>query len=369
MQRLEADGELERDVEFLPSTEEMLERRAAGLGLTRPELSVLLAYAKRWVYAELLASDLPDTDYLAADLERYFPRAIVERFGHLLVHHPLRREIIATIAANDVVNSQGITFVSRMVTETGAEPADVVRAFRIARDVTGALERWDAVEALDGRIDPRVQSELMSGVDWLVETTSRWYLVQAAGQRLSEAVATARASFAELSAAIDQIGPDPWREEHELEAQRLIEQGVPDDVARRHAFQPELVHAPDIIAVSHATGRVPLEVARGFFLLGRRLEIDWLEAQLESLTTTSRWQRWALLSTEDDLLALRRRLCERVLEEWPDLPIDEAVEAFLDGREEAVERVRRFMRGLAMEGVTDASQLTVALRQLRTLIG
>jgi NAD-specific glutamate dehydrogenase len=129
------------------------------------------------------------------------------------------------------------------------------------------------------------------------------------------------------------------------------------------------VHAPDIIAVSHATGRVPLEVARGFFLLGRRLEIDWLEAQLESLTTTSRWQRWALLSTEDDLLALRRRLCERVLEEWPDLPIDEAVEAFLDGREEAVERVRRFMRGLAMEGVTDASQLTVALRQLRTLIG
>ena len=369
MQRLEADGELEREVEFLPSTEEMLERRAAGQGLTRPELSVLLAYAKRSAYAALLLSDLPDSEYLAADLERYFPPAIVERLGHLLREHPLRREIIATLASNDVVNSQGITFVSRMVTETGAEPSDVIRAFRIARDVTRAVERWDAVEALDGKIDPRIQSELMSGVDWLVETTSRWYLVQATGQALSEAVTAARDSFAELSAAIDQIGPDEWREEHELEAQRLIAEGVPDDVARRHAFQTELVHAPDIIAVSHATGRPPLEVARGFFVLGRRLEIDWLETQLEALPTTTRWQRWALLSTEDDLLALRRRLCERVLEECADRPIDEAVETFLGSREEAAERVRRFMRGLVLEGVTDASQLTVALRQLRTLVG
>jgi len=273
------------------------------------------------------------------------------------------------MAANDVVNSQGISFISRMVTETGAQPADVVRAFRIARDVTGAVQRWADVEALDGQIDPMVQSELMSGVDWLVETTSRWYLVQAAGQRLSEAVEQARDSFAELSTAIHQIGPDAWRAEHEQEAERLIVAGVPEAVARRHAFQPELVHAPDIIAVAHATGWSPLEVARGFFVLGERLEIDWLETQLEQLPTTTRWQRWALQSTEDDLLALRRRLCERVLEEAPAGSIDEAVERFLDARGEAVDRVRRFMRSLAVEGLTDGSQLTVALRQLRTLAG
>jgi glutamate dehydrogenase len=281
----------------------------------------------------------------------------------------LRREIIATMASNDVVNSQGITFVSRMVTETGAQPADVVRAFRIARDVTGAVGRWADVEALDGQIDPHVQGELMTGVDWLVETTSRWYLVQAAGQRLSEAVGQARDSFAELSAAIHQIGPEAWREEHEQEARRLTAAGVPETVARRHAFQQELVHAPDIIAVSHATGWSPLEVARGFFVLGERLEIDWLETQLADLPTTTRWQRWALQSTEDDLLALRRRLCERVLDEAPDGSIDDAVDRFLDTRADAVERVRRFMRSLAVEGLTDGSQLTVALRQLRTLAG
>ena len=155
MQQLEAgDGELERDVEFLPSSEEMVERRAAGEGLVRPELAVLLAYAKRSIFAALWRRTCPTPRTSIQDLRAYFPAKIVERFGHLIDEHPLRRELIATIVSNDVVNSQGITFVSRMVTETGASPADVVRAFRIARDVTGAVERWADVEALDGVIDP-----------------------------------------------------------------------------------------------------------------------------------------------------------------------------------------------------------------------
>jgi glutamate dehydrogenase len=120
MQQLESDGELEREVEFLPTSEEMAERRGAGRGMERPEAAILLAYAKRSIAAALLESDLPDSPYLFQDLRSYFPPAIVERFGHLIEDHPLKRELVATIASNDVVNSQGITFVSRMVTETGA---------------------------------------------------------------------------------------------------------------------------------------------------------------------------------------------------------------------------------------------------------
>ena len=369
MQQLEADAELERAVEFLPTTDEMAERRAAGQGMTRPELSVLLAYAKRSVFAALLGSQLPDSSYLTADLTRYFPPRIVERFGHLLTEHPLKREIIATMASNDVVNSQGITFVSRMVTETGAHPADVARAYRIARDVTGAEARWEEIERLDGVIDPPLQDELMTGVDWLVETTSRWYLVQGTGEPLDETISAARESFAELSQVLDQVGPEAWREEHELTTQRLIGAGVPETLARRHAFQGELVHAPDIIAVSHATGRAPLEVARAFFLLGERLELDWLESQLDGLHAGTRWQRWAQQSMEDDLLAVRRVMCERALAEAGTDPVDEAVDGFLARREEPVTRLRRFIRSLAMEGVSDLSQLTVALRQVRAIAG
>ena len=369
MQQLEAEGELERDVEFLPSAEAVADRRGAGDGLVRPELAVLLAYAKRSIAAALLESDLPDSPYLFQDLRSYFPAAVVERYGDLIEEHPLKRELVATIAANDVVNSQGITFVSRMTTETGASPAAVVKAFRIARDVTGAVQRWADIEALDGVIDPEIQGELMNAVDWLVETTSRWYLVRAEGQRISEAVAEARESFAELSDVIDQIGPEAWREEHEHAARRLVAEGVPAAIARRHAFQSELVHGPDIIAVAHATKRSVLEVARGFFLLGERLEIDWLESRLEAMGMGTRWQRWAQQSMEDDLFNLRRQLAEVALAECGPLPIDEAVEKFLESRAEPYGRLQRFMRGLAVDGVTDLAQLTVALRQIRALVG
>jgi glutamate dehydrogenase len=367
MQILEAAGDLERTVEFLPSSEEMMERRANGLGLARPELAVLVAYAKRWVFEALLSSDLPDSEFLERDLAEYFPPHVQERFAHLIPEHPLRRELVATIVSNEVVNDQGITFVSRLVTETGAKPSDVVGAFRIAREVTGAKARWDDIEALDGVIDPTVQNELMTGVDWLVESTSRWYLVQAAGRRLAEAVGESRDSFAELSGVIDQIGPDAWRESHELETARLAAAGVPETVARRHAFQGELVHGPDIIAVARATGRPVLEVARGFFLLGERLEIDWLESQLEQLTVSTRWQVWAKQSMEHELFAARRVMCERVLEEGRGASIDAAVETFLESHAEPAARLRRFMRGLAVEGVNDLAQLTVALRQIRAL--
>jgi glutamate dehydrogenase len=367
MQQLEAgDGELDREVEFLPGSDEMVERRAAGEGLVRPELAVLLAYAKRAIFDGLIESDLPDSPYLAQDLRTYFPDSIVERFGQLIEEHPLRRELVATILANDVVNSQGITFVSRTVTETGASPADVVRAFRIARDVTGAVQRWSDIEALDGQIDPTIQNELMTGVDWLVETTSRWYLVHASGQDLAEPIEGSRASFEELSGVIDQIGPEAWREEHEHEARRLESEGVPDGIARRHAFQGELVHGPDIITVAHSTGRTVLEVARAFFLLGERLQLDRLEKQVESMPGGTRWQRWALQAMEEDLFTLRRSLAEVVLAECGGLPIDEAVEKFMESRQDAVARLQRFLRSLAVDGMNDLAQVTVALRQIRS---
>ncbi|HET9673119.1 MAG TPA: NAD-glutamate dehydrogenase [Actinomycetota bacterium] len=368
MAQLELDRDLERAVEFLPTTEEMAERRGRGEGLTRPELALLVAYAKRSISDALLASDLPDSQYLERDLERYFPERIVERFRDLLPEHPLRRELIATIVANDVVNSQGVTFVSRLVAETGATHAEVVRAYRIARDVVDASARWDDVEALDGAIDPELQNQLMTGVDWLVETTARWYLVRAPGLRLSQAVDQTRAAFGELASVIEQIGPEAWREQRAREAERLVEEGIPEALARRHAFQDELVHGPDIITVARATGRGLLEVARGFFLLGERLDIDWLEQRLVEQPAKTRWQRWAIRSMEDDLFTIRRQIIERVLEEAGGRPIDEAVDVFLDDRAAPFGRLQRFMRSLAMEGVTDLSQLTVALRQLRALV-
>jgi glutamate dehydrogenase len=368
MQSLEAGGVLDRELEALPSGEEMAERRRAGKGMARPELSVLLAYAKQGLANALLDSSLPDSTYLEQDLRGYFPPRIVQRFGALLPEHPLRRELIATLVANDVVNSQGITFVSRMVEKTGADASDVVRAYRIARDVTGAVERWEAVEALVGHLEPALVDELLSGVDRLVEVLARWYVQHAPGQ-LGRAVEAHQEPFHRFAEAVPVLLLQDRRQELERAAWSLVDRGVPEDVARRHVVQPLLVHGPNVVEVAAATGRAVEEVTRAFILVGQETPLDWLTSRLETVNPTTRWHRWALQAIEDDLLLLRRQIVERVLQGTEGQRVDEAVGAYLASRPDVTSRLARFMRGLALEEASDLAAMTVAVRQVRALAG
>lgn len=364
---LEAEGLLDRALESLPSGEEMDERARSGRGMARPELCILLAYAKRSLKEAVLASPLPDDPYLERELRRYFPGAVVERFGHLIAQHPLRRELAATIVANEIVNDLGITWASRLAFETGAEAAEVARAFFLARDVTGAVERWADVEALDGTIDPTLQNELMVGVDTLVEDVARWYLLNAPSTPLGETIAEAGPRFAELVESIAETGSESWRDTRAVFAHGLAARGVPEGLAHRHAFQPELAHGPDIITVSRATGRPLAEVAHAFFLAGERLYLDWLESRVAALPDASRWERWAAQALADDLMALRRDAASRVLEA-ADGPIGAAFEALLATRAEAHERLGRLVDALGAQGEVTLAALTVALRQVRGLV-
>jgi glutamate dehydrogenase len=366
MAALEAEGLLRREVEFLPTSEEMADRRRSGRGLERPELAVLLAYAKRSLTGALLASPLPDDAHFEGDLRAYFPPPVVDRLGHLLAEHPLRRELVATIVSNHVVNALGPTFVSRLVAEQGAEPADVVRAYRIARDVTGAEERWAGVERLTG-VDRHAQWKLMDGVDDLVEATARWYLENARGADLGTAIATGREGFARLNAILAELGSEALRESRERAVAEAVEQGVPKDLARALAYMPGMAHAPDVIAASQALGRSVEDVGRTFSLLEDRAGIAWIEEQLGELPVSTRLQRWALQALRDDLWRARRDLAQRALEESAGAPVQDAVAAFVDARPDAMRRLADLARTMAGEGGADLAGLTLAVRQLRAL--
>ncbi len=369
MQMLEAEGLLDRGLESLPSSEEMTERARTGAPMARPELAVLLAYAKISVKTALLASTLPDDDYLEHDLAAYFPLGVVERFGALLAEHPLRRELIATIVANDVVDSQGITFVSRAIAETGAEAADVARAFRIAREVTGADTRWAEIEALDGVIDPVVQNELLAGVDWLVEMASRWYLQHAPGADIGRTIASDAPGFAELDAHLAEVIAPSSRTAREDAARQLIARGAPEELARRHVFQPALAHAADIVSVVRATGLPIADVARAFSAFGEVLHLDWLEVSLDGVPASSRWERWAINAIQDDLLLVRREAVAGALAESDGADVEEALAAFVARRPQAVGRLDRLIAQLRTEGVRHLAVLTVAVRQVRGVVG
>jgi hypothetical protein len=182
-------------------------------------------------------------------------------------------------------------------------PADIVRAFRIAREVTGADARWEVIERLDGA-DRAAQLELMGGLDALVEGTTRWYLTWEPEGDIEQTIATGREGFERLAAIIGELGTDEHRRRRDATVERLVPMGV-GAAGARHAVRPDLVHAPDMVTVAGATGRPIEEVAR--LLLGRReLRLDWMQAELERIPATSRMQRWALQAVREDAFQVRR---------------------------------------------------------------
>ncbi len=365
IQLLESQGLLDRSIEYLPSTEEMSERTKAGIGLTKPELSVLLAYGKRSLYEALLESDLIDHQYFAADLADYFPKAVIDRFGHLVSEHPLRRELIATIVANQVMNSEGITFVSRLMDQTGADPAMVVKAYRIARAITDAEQCWEELEAEVGNIEPGLIRSLVSTVDWLVETTARWFLNNPIGhESLDETIAKFESDYRVLTASIGATGAQAWQQARLATTASLQERGVPDAIAKRHAYMEDLVHGPDIIQLAQQTGRSVAEVSGVFFRLGKAIRIDWLERQAVAIEPANRWERLAQQAAAADLVLLRRHLAERILAKAGSRSPREAVRKYLSERAEAHGRTLMFMRQLGEEGVSSVDAVIVATRQI-----
>ena len=109
---------------------------------------MLAAYAKIELATELNASDLADDPWFKRVLRGYFPRQLSERFDAELDTHPLRRQIICTVVANDMINLGGITFAFRAIEETTATAAAVARAFVVAREAYDLPWIMDRLAAL-----------------------------------------------------------------------------------------------------------------------------------------------------------------------------------------------------------------------------
>jgi glutamate dehydrogenase len=368
MALLEENGMLDRASEDLPTSDEIAERRRARRGLERPELATLLAYAKRWVTRELVSSDYLDDPWLQRDLRDYFPAPVLERVGEHVDQHPLRRQLLAMIGANSVVNSLGPTFVSQLVAERGADVASVVRAFRIAREVVDAAALWDPVEQLQD-VGRTAQAELMAGIDALVEATTRWYAAWPPAGSLGEVIDAGRSGFERYAAVLGELADEDELRRREETERRLVAAGVSEAMAREHAQRQELVHAPDVIRAAAVSGRPIEEVARVFFALGSELSLDWLERELDRVRSSTRMQRWALQAVREDAFQARREVTEQALRGADGLPPEAAVARFVEGHAESVNRLAGLLRALAREDEPDLAGLTLAVRQLRALTG
>ena len=261
MRSLEHEGQLDREVEFLPDDVEMSEREAQGKPLSRPELSVLLAYAKITLFDRLLESQVPDDPYLAKDLMRYFPAKLQAKYTEEIEGHRLRREIVATMLANSMINRGGTSFVNRMVDETGASAAAIANAYVLARDSFGFIDLNGEIDGLDNKIPSELQLDLYATVQELVRQQTIWFLRNVPGGELASNVAHYGEGLDALEKAFDKILPADAVRDTAAEQKALAGNKVPKGLAHKLAQLKHLSRGPDIILVATQNKKPIAEVA------------------------------------------------------------------------------------------------------------
>ena len=366
MQTLEARGKLDRAVEFLPDDNEIAERRRRSQPLTRPELSVLLAYAKLSLHEDLLASNVPDDPYLAREVFRYFPRLIAEKFPDALEHHRLRREIIATQLVNSMINRGGPSLIVRIADQTGATPDRIAKAFAAVRNSYDMVMLNTAIDGRDNKIPSDLQLSLYAEVEDLLLDRIVWFLrnVDMSGG-LASVIERYQAGIAEVAAALNEVLPEEMRDARAERVEELGEAGVAEPLARRMADLPALTSAPDIVIVADRTGKSVKEVAATFFAGGAYFQLDRIVAAARDIRVTDYFDRLALDRSLDAIGDAQRRLAADMTSSGASGQA--AVEAWIAPRTQEVERIRMAVHEIANSGLT-LSKLAVAASMLSDLV-
>lgn len=355
MASLEASGLLDRAVEYLPDANTMVERREARQWLTRPELAVLLAYAKIDLFSSLLDSEVPDDPYLGRELYRYFPTPMHETYGEEIEGHRLRREIIATQLANSMINRGGSTLIQIVSDTTGASKADIACAFAIVRDAYQLTSLNEEIDALDTLISGPLQLSLYGAVQNLVIDRIGWFLTNVDfGQGLAGVVDHYRDGIAAFAPVLEATMAQPVAERIARDCAQLTERGVPDDLAARIAAMSVYAIMPDMILVRDASRREPVDVARAYFELGAIFGLGRLDSAARDLQVNDYYDALALDRARQSLASGRRRLTIDVL------AYEKGMAGWRSEREAKVARVARAIGDILEGGALSVSKLAVA---------
>lgn len=366
VQVLEARGQLDRQIEYLPSDAEFAERKARGLGLTRPELAVLLSYAKLVAFAELLETDIPEDPYLSKELQRYFPQPLQEKYAAQMEKHPLKREIIATAVTNSTINRMGATFLMRMQEDSGRDIGEVAKAFTITRETLDARALWTQIDALDGKVAESVQIDALQVIWNLQRSFTRWLLNRPGPiPAIAAAVERYHDGFNDIRAA-DGVLPDSLRPAYQAKLADWRAKGVPEPLAGQLAALPYLEPSADIIELARERKLSPVAVSKVYYRLGDALHLPWLVSQIDALQVDGRWHAVARGVLRDELQAHLRALTLQVLA-LPGETAEAKVAGWLQREDPSLRLTLSMLDELAGQKSLDYPTASVAVQRMSQL--
>jgi glutamate dehydrogenase len=362
---LEREGLLNRAVEFLPDEETLKERLRQQQGLTRPELAVLLAYAKMSLYDATLKSDMPDDPFFVRDLLANFPPVLVQQYGEALKQHQLKREIIATILSNAVANRMGVSFAHRMAEDHGHNRGDVLKAYATAHEVFDGDRYWREIEALDGQLPAATQYRLMAYATGLLKHATGWLVMAGYAQKpVQVSVDRFAAAVRELESQLPGWLPPSYREDWQRMLTQLVADKVPESLASRLAATRVLGSAPDITELALEARVSIADAAQAYFEVGERFRLLSLYGAINNLQVQGKWHALARQNLRDDLYHIHRLLTARVL--LREGTAQQRIEAWIADRLPQISFAERRIAELG-GGVADFERLAVSVRELRKL--
>ncbi|MEP7239282.1 MAG: NAD-glutamate dehydrogenase [Devosia sp.] len=314
METLEARGELDRGVEALPTDAEIEARVAAGRGLTRPELATLLAYAKNTLETDLVLTKAPDDAHLSQEIFRYFPAKLSAKYPDAISAHRLRREVVATVLANQMINRGGPGFAVKMTAATSADAGQVAAAFCLARDAYGLERLYAEIDALDGAVPGKTQLALYAEIGGLVERETLWLLRNADFSKpLDELALNYAEGVTDVQGLIGTALPQSIEAAIAAKAETLAGGGAPAPLARRIAELSALAYATDIVAIARRTSQPVSAATAAFFGV---LDLFGLSPVIDAagqVAPADRYDRMALDRALANLMRAQRDLSADVL--------------------------------------------------------
>ena len=355
MRDLETRGKLDRAVEFLPGDAQLKTLANDGKGLTRPELCVLLAYAKLDLDAEVLASPLPDDPFFASLLDGYFPPPAVTAFPQEPGRHRLKREIVSTVLINAIVNLAGPVFVLRSREVTGLTAAEVARGFVLSDGAFRLSALKTRIDALDGKTDAGVQIEMYAGIADQFSHATRWFL---ANEPLDAPIAETVLSY---RANLDTLRESYSPTKGDLSRIAALSKHVPEDLARDWTLMRHLAQALDIALLARQTGKAPNEAAAVYVALGSAIGLDRLRSLADRYSPSEHWDRLALRRLMDGLSRSQRGIAARLLGGGTD------VQEWIKTQGALLDRTRNFLQTVEASGDLSVAKLMLASSQIQNL--
>ncbi|MAE50376.1 MAG: glutamate dehydrogenase [Micavibrio sp.] len=372
IQDLEREEGLNRKIEGLPSQETIEMRHRAAKGLTRPELCVLLSYAKIGFSKDLLKSDIPDNLEMEEWLIDYFPEDLRKKYRDEIFKHKLHREIIATTMSNSLVNRMGPTFIKSSMSKTGASCEGVAKAYIIVRDAFGLREIWDAIESLDNKVPAEVQLKAMREVANLSQHAITWFLTRLGHElNIGQDTKAYKNGVETLRKNLTKITNECLTQGIE-ERQRMNEQnGLPKDLAHHIALMPILSSACDIIRISLEQESNLIDTAQTYFQLGDRFHMDWLRQQARYLHSDDHWQKEATNGLVDQLYSCQAGMTIRVLHDTncKKKQGKSLLDCWMDMHPNLSKQFDPLFAELRRAGSIDLPMLVIAEQRLRALYG